>query len=281
MNSKTVKTVIAGFAALSMVGCSQQTASSGTVSTALTMTGSSQASTIAKYKIEHPWLNLFMPAAMALPAPAMTDASGANVTLSKAWVVVKEVELEMTEQVSSAEDDGAEDSIEFSGPFVVDLLSAAPTSFGVAEVPAGVYRRIKMKLEKDAVLPAEAPMGLAGNSIYFEATVAGNQLTYSADDGTEFKISGAGGINLGESSNVLMAIKLADLFKMIDLSGVTSNVNITSSNRVAGVNLCPLIDSSAQDLYTCFRKGLEAAGKLGKDDDGDCEIEEHEDEVED
>lgn len=278
MNSKVVKSVIAGFAAVSM-GCSPTSSSSGNVSTSLTMTGSSQASTLAKYKLQHPWLSLLMPQASALPAPAMTDASGANVSLTKAWVVVKEIELEMEETDAVGEVDS--DGVEFEGPFVVDLLSPTPTSFGVAEVPAGVYRRIKMKLEKDAVLPAEAPMGLAGNSIYFEATVAGNQISYSADDGTEFKISGAGGINLGESSNVLMAIKLADLFKMIDLSGVTSNVAITSANRVAGVNQCPLIDPSANDLYTCFRKGLEQAAKLGKDDDGDCEIEDHEDEVED
>lgn len=276
---RTVKTMIAGVAALSM-GCAQAP-SSGTVSTSLVMTGSSQASTIAKYKIQHPWLSLFMPAAVALTPPAMADASGRNVSLTKAWIVIKEIELKATEVADSAEVEGASDGIEFQGPYVVDLLSAQPASLGVAEIPAGVYRRIKMKLEKDAVMPAEAPAGLSGNSIYFEATVAGNQVTYSAADGTEFQIGGAGGVDLSDNANLLLGVKLADLFKMIDMSSVTSNVAISASNRVPGTNLCPLIDASASDLYTCFRKGLEKAGKLGKDSDGDHEIEADEDEVHD
>lgn len=270
------KTMITGMAMLGIAGCAQSP--SGSVSTSLTMTGSSQAATVAKYKINHPWLSFLMPTAVALTPPSMTDSTGLNVTLNKAWVVVKEIEFKPNETAESSEVDG--DEVKFRGPYVVDLLAVSPAPFGEAELPTGVYRRIKMKLDKDAVLPAEAPVGLSGNSIYFEATVAGNQITYSAADGTEFQIGGAGGINLNDNANLLVTIRLADLFKMIDLSGISSNVAISESNRVAGTNLCPLIDASAQDLYTCIRKGLEKSGKFGKDDDGDHEIEAGEDEVE-
>lgn len=274
----SIKTMIAGVAALSFVGCAKSSESA--VSTSLVMTGSSQASTVAKYKMSHPLLSMFMPAAVALTPPAMTDSSGRNVTLNKAWVVIKEIEFKPNETADSSEAAGASAEIKFRGPYVVDLLSVSPKSFGNAELPTGVYRRIKMKLEKNATLPAEAPVALSGNSIYFEATVAGNQVSYSADDGTEFKISGAGGINLNSNANLLVTIRLADLFKMIDLSGVSSNIAITSSNRIPAANKCPKIDPSAQDLYTCVRKGLEKAGKFGKDENGDNEIKVGEDEVE-
>lgn len=274
----SVKTMIAGLAALNIVGCAQPN-SSTPVSTSLVMTGSSQAATVASYKIQNPWLSFLMPSALALTPPAMTDSTGLNVTLNKAWVVIKEIEFKPNETADEAEMAGASE-IEFQGPYVVDLLSATPSALGTVTIPSGVYRRIKMKLEKDAVLPAEAPAGLSGKSIYFEATVAGHQVTYSAADGTEFQIGGAGGINLSDNADLLVAIKLADLFKMIDLSSVNSNIAISDSNRVPGTNLCPLIDSSAQDLFTCVRKGLEKAGKFGKDDDGDHEIEAGEDEVE-
>lgn len=270
-----VKTVIAGVASLS-IGCANNS-NSGTVSTSLVMTSSSQASTVASYKIQHPWLSMFMPSAEALPTPALTDSSGATVTMSKAWIAIKEIEFKATETADSGE--SAE--VEFQGPYVLDLLSPSPSALGTADVPAATYRRIKMKLEKTATLPADAPAGLNGNSIYFEATVAGNQITYSADDGTEFQIGGAGGVDLSSSANLLVAIKVSDLFKMINLSGINSNIAISSSNRVAGSNLCPLIDASAADLYTCFRKGFEKAGKFGKDDDGDHEMEAGEDEVHD
>lgn len=270
---RTIKAMIAGVAVLS-VGCANSASNSG-VLTSLTMTGSSQATTIAKYKIHHPLLSFFIPTAVALPAPSMTDATGANVTLNKAWIVIKEIEFKGTEVGEASE----APEIEFQGPYVVDLLSAAPTSFGEAVLPTGVYRRIKMKLESAATLPAEAPVALQNNSIYLEGTVAGNQISYSSHDGTEFKISGAGGVNIADNSNLLVAIKMADLFKMIDFTGVGA-VAISENNRVpTASNVCPLIDASAMDLYTCFRVGLEKAGKFGKDDDGDHEIEVGEDEV--
>lgn len=270
-----LKTVIAGVATISM-GCAKNS-DTPTVTTSLVMTGSGQASTLAKYKIQHPWLSMFMPSAVALTPPALVDSQNATVNLTKAWIVIKEIEFKATETADAAESA----DVEFQGPYYVDLLSAAPSSLGSAEVPAATYRRIKMKLEKGATLPADAPAGLSGNSIYLEGTVAGNQFTYVSDDGTEFQIGGAGGMDLSSNANLLVAIKVSDLFKMIDLSSVTNGMAISSTNRVAGSNLCPLIDASAADLYTCFRKGLEKAGKFGKDDDGDHEMEAGEDEVHD
>lgn len=272
---KAVKAMVAGMTVLS-VGCAKAPGDGG-VLTSLTMTGSGQATTIASYKFSNPLLNLIMPSAIAMPAPAMVDAAGANVTLTKAWIVVKEVEFKVAEVGDAAE--AAE--VELQGPYYVDLLSSTPTSFGEASVPAGVYRRIKMKLESAGALPASAPSQLQNKSIYLEGTVAGNQISYSSHDGTEFKISGAGGVNIAESSNMLVAIKMADLFKMIDFTGIGA-VAISEDNRVnTGTSRCPLIDSTAADLYKCFRVGLEKAGKFGKDSDGNHEIEAGEDEVHD
>lgn len=273
-----LKTVIAGVATISM-GCAKNS-DTPTVTTSLVMTGSGQASTIAKYKMQHPWLSMFMPSAVALTPPALVDSKNATVNLTKAWIVIKEIEFKPTEVAGESEASEAPE-VEFQGPYFVDLLSAAPSALGSAEVPVATYRRIKMKLEKGSTIPADAPAGLNGNSIYFEGTVAGNQFTYVSDDGTEFQIGGAGGMDLSSNANLLVAIKVSDLFKMIDLSSVTNGMAISSSNRVAGANLCPLIDASAADLYTCFRKGLEKAGKFGKDDDGDHEMEADEDEVHD
>ncbi|MGZ3769984.1 MAG: DUF4382 domain-containing protein [Bdellovibrio sp.] len=271
-----IKTVVAGIACLS-IGCSSSN-SGQSVSTSLVMTGSGQASTIAKYKVQHPWLSMFLPSAVAFPPPAMTDSTGLVVSMTKSWIVIKEIEFK-ADETAGAEESSSSSEAEFKGPYVVDLLSSTPAPLGIADVPAGNYRRIKMKLEKAATLPADAPAGLNGNSMYFEATVAGNQITFSSDDGSEFQIGGAHGVDISSDAGLLVSIKIADLFKMIDLSGVNSNIAISSSNRVAAVNKCPLIEPSAQDLYTCFRKGFEKAGKFGKDSNGDHEMETSEDEV--
>lgn len=272
-----IKVIVAGMVAAGL-GCAK--ASSGATATAsLKMTGSSQPATVASYKKGNPLLQLLSPTAVALAPPAMADSAGSAVQLTQSWIVVKEIEFKLEEAAGSSEVEGAE--IKFRGPYVVDLLSTIPASFGAAEVPAGVYRRIKMKLEKDAVLPAGSPSQLMGNSIYLQGVVATKSFSYTSQDGTEFKISGPGGVNISETANMVIGVKVSDLFKKINLTAVTNNVAISESNRVNAPNACPTIDASAMDLYTCFRKGLEQAGKFGKDSDDDGEIEVGEDEVKD
>lgn len=279
-----VKVMVAGFAvALVGSGCAKSATDSKLVSTALVMTGSSQPTTIANYKKTPPLFQLLAPTAVALAPPAMTDSGTRVINLNKAWITVKEVEFKLAE-VAGAEE-VASSEVKFQGPYFVDLLSTIPASFGSAEVPAGVYRRIKMKLEKDSALPAGAPTQLAGNSIYFEGTVSGLAFSYAATDGSEFKIAGPGGVNLTDNANLVLGVKVSDLFRLINMDAVAAapNKNISDANRIStgSVSACPSIDASVRDIATCFRKGLEKAGKFGKDSDNDGEIEAGDDEVQD
>ncbi len=270
-----IKVMVAGMV-IAGLGCAK--ASSGSTATAsLVMTGSSQPTTLASYKRSNPLLQLLSPMAIALAPPAMADSAGSPVQLTQSWVVVKEIEFKLAEVAGSSEVAGSE--IEFRGPFVVDLLSSIPASLGTAQVPAGVYKRIKMKLESSATLPAGSPSQLAGKSIYLQGTVAGKSFSYTSQDGSEFKISGAGGVNVSDTASMVIGIKVADLFKLINLNAVTTGVAISESNKVMATNACPNIDASAADLYTCFRKGIEQAGKFGRDSNGNGEIEATEDEV--
>ncbi len=278
--------IVAGLAtALVGVGCAKSASDIKLVPTALSMTGSSQSTTLANYKKAHPLLQLLAPTAVALAPPAMTDSGTRVIALNKAWVIVKEIEFKLAEVAGAAEVEGSE--VKFRGPYFVDLLSTTPASFGAAEVPAGVYRRVKMKLEKDSSIPAGlgAPAQLSGNSIYLEGNVSGQPFSYSAPDGTEFKIAGPGGVTLTETSNMVIGVKVSDLFRLINMDAVfaATNRNISDANRIStgSVSACPLIDNSLRDIAACFRKGLEKAGKFGKDSDNDGEIEAGDDEVQD
>ncbi len=277
------KVVLAGLAtALVGVGCAKSATDTPTVTAALAMTGSSQPKSVANYKKAHPLLQLFSPTAVAFPPPAMTDATTRVVTLNTAWIVVKEVEFKLAEVAGAGEVEGAE--VKFRGPYFVDLLSTIPASFGSASVPAGVYRRVKMKLEKDSTLPAGAPAGLMGKSILLEGNVSTTAFSYTSTDGTEFKIAGPGGVNLSETANLMLGVKMSDLFRMINMDAVVAFAGskaISEANRIPAAGACPLIENSSNDIYTCIRKGLEKAGKFGKDSDNDGEIEVGEDEVQD
>jgi hypothetical protein len=138
-------------------------------------------------------------------------------------------------------------------------------------------RRVKMKLHKAEVLPDGSPTELQDQSVFINGSVGGNSFQLLLDDGTEFKISGASAVNAAEGSDLLAQIQIANIFKQMDLSTVTNNEVIDSSNRHNGTNLCPQIDASANDLYTCFRKGLEKHAKFGEDKNGDDSLDDSSD----
>jgi hypothetical protein len=241
--------------------------SSGGVTTGLTMTGSGQ-NAVAQSSSQK-LFSLFVPTAIALTPPLLEDSGGLSVSLNEAWVVIKEIEFESQELADGSEEDGNE--VEFEGPYFVDLLSDAPVSFGEAVLPATGIRRIKMKLHEAESLPAEAPLSLNGKSIFFSGSVNGFSFTYAADDSTELEIGGPNPIVPTSAKDMLVVIRMADLFKKINLSSITSSTDIHSGNRVNVVGACPSIDASANDLYTCFRKGLSTEGNLGNDD-GDKDL---------
>jgi hypothetical protein len=265
------------------LGCSEDTSkgAANTVPTSLVITASSQSSTIAANKLKPSFLNLFIPQAYALPSPAMVDQSGANLVLSEAWIVLKDIEFKLTETADSGGEAAEGDEMSIRGPFVVDLLSANPAPVESKNIAAASIKRIKFKLHEMQDLPAGSPAELAGNSIFIRGTVGGVAFTYSSRDGAEISVGGPTGVVPDANSDLLMAFQVANLFKSINMSSITTPTDISDSNRVAGSNLCPSIDSSAGDIYTCLRKGLEKEAKFGKDSDKSHEIEDTEDEVED
>lgn len=270
--------VIAGSLAIATLlgGCNGASEAQKTslVTTGFSMTGSGQ-NAVAQTNFQKT-ISLLMPSAHALTPPLLIDSSGANVTLDEAWIVIEEIEFEVAETEMSAGLD--DDDIEFEGPFFVDLLSNSPVSFGEVKIPMEGLRRVKMKLHESNAIPAGAPLGLSGKSIYFSGTVNGISFNYSADDSTEFEISGPNAITPESTKDLLAVIRTADLIKKIDLSSIIAPTSISSSSRFSVANPCPLIDPSATDLYTCFRKGLSSEADFGKDD-GDMDIDQDDESV--
>lgn len=254
--------------AASIVGCGAKTEIPVGVSSGFKMTSSSSAATVAARSPKNFW-ELLNKQAYALPPTTLQDSTGLSITLSKAWTVVKEV------QFKSAEIAGVEDSeieVEFTGPYVVDLLSNMPLVLDTQLIAAKGIRRIKMKLHKAESLPATAPAGLINNSIFMTGVVGVNNFTFQLDDSTEIQIAGPNSFVPSENSELLVEIQLANIFKQIKMSGITNNQVINAGNRAPGANLCPSIDTSAADIYTCVRKGLEKHANFGHDVDGDDDL---------
>lgn len=245
------------------------------VSSSFKMTSSSSAATVAKGS-RSIW-DLLLNKAYAMIPASLQDSTGLSITLSEAWTVVKEVQFK-SDEVAGAEDSSIE--VEFTGPYIVNLLSNTPMVLDTQLIAQKPIRRIKMQLHKAESLPADAPAGLVNNSIYVAGTVGGNNFVFQLDDSTELQIGGPNSFTPGEASELLVEIQLANIFKQINMSTVTNNEVINASNRHAGANLCNSIDPSANDIYTCVRKGLETHANFGCDRDGDDDLDASDDKVE-
>ena len=258
-----------------LASCQPKATTSSQITAGISMTATSKAATVASYK--NKW-SFLMPQANAFISPGLVDSTGAGVNLTKAWVCIKEIEFEAAEVPGAAETDGTE--VSFKGPYYVDLLSSAPTAMDTQQIAASAYQRIKMKLHSvGGVLSAGAPAELANNSIFLQGVVGARNFTFQLDDSTEINIGGPTPVVPADGGSLLIEINLANIFKQINLSTITDNEVISASARHAGTNLCVSIDPSANDIYTCIRKGLEKHADFGKDDDGNHDLGASEDSV--
>lgn len=278
LDNKMILAAVLSSVAVAHVGCAPKNQETvPTVQSTFKMTGSSSAATVAHLNQPKSIFDLFISKAMALIPSSVVDATGATVSLSSAWAVVKEVEFK-SEEAAGVED--SEIEVEFKGPYYVDLLSNTPIALDTQAIAEKPIRRIKMKLEASgAAAPAGAPSALASNSIYFVGSVGGRNFTVKLDDGSEVQIGGPNAFTPGQNSELMVEIQVANVFKQIDLSTVTNNEVIDHNNRHAGTHLCDQIDASANDLYTCFRKGFEKHADFGQDRDGDDDLETGDDSV--
>lgn len=234
-----------------------------------TMAGSSAPTTVAKQNLKFPLLAGLLTEAVALPPPVLKDSTNAVITLSEAWISVKQVEFKSTESPGAGEVDG--DSVSFEIPTAINLIAATAQSFGQARIGSSL-RRIKMQLHNVEVLPTGAPAGLNGKSFYWQGMIEARRFTFNSTEGYEYELAGPNGVTLSENSNILLSIQIANLFKKINMTNVVDNTVISQSSRVPAVNPCPLINASAADIYTCFKDGLKSEANLGKDERNDGEL---------
>ncbi len=277
--------------AIAAVGCAQkkeEAAATGLYTTSFSMGGSAAPRTVAFRSPIEELMSLVMPNATAGIPTNMVDSQDVSVNLTKAWIVVKEIEFKAAETTAEESEDEAVEEIQFRGPYFVDLLAATPEVLDTKTLPAKVYRRIEMKLEaaedeSSTLWPVDAPAGLANRSMYFEGTFgpSNTAFTFSSNDGTEFKVSGANGIAPEEGQNILMSIRFADIIRKIDLTALASatDKDINDGNRIPATDPCPTIESGISDIFTCFRKGMENEADIGKDSDGSGELEDDEDQA--
>lgn len=263
--------------AFTTLSCDSKTenTTTGNPMVSLAMTSSSQPPTVANH---FHLIDLLIPKAFAYPPPAsMVDSAGNTVVIDSIWANFGQIEFKPTELPDGSEVDG--DNIEFSGQYIVNLTSGSPSNFVTGQIASPSIRRIKMKLVRAQTIPIDAPAGMIGKSIFISGTVNSHAFSYSTEDESVIEIAGPNLVTATTNSTVLIELQTANLIKRMDLSAITTTTHISDSNRVVATNPCANIEGSSTDLFTCFYKGIEKESNIGRDDDGDFQLDQEEDSV--
>ncbi len=231
----------------------------------------------------------------------VTDTAGnvsGHITISDAWVVIKEVELQGEDDDENADDDI--NKLEFVGPFALDLLTG--TSY--PEIPqvtidTGVYTDIELDIEKlqnnDLTGMPNLPQGIADKlldySVYIEGSYdSADGTTYVAvpfllalEDGDEFEFSGtdfSSGFMVDDQgvNDIIVAFRLNEWFRFDNTE--TNSDNFTLEDAIAdngNGNEIILRSNTNSEVMHVIADNLEESAEYGKDEDGDHELDENED----
>lgn len=220
---------------------------------------------------------------------SVVDTEGTEIgtlTLTKALVSLKEIKLiQGDEDSNSTEVEEDNESVDFAGPFIVDLLAntVTPTP-GDSTILVGVYTQIEVTLDGN---PA-----LNGSSIYLEGTYTGPTasgnatdmpftLSFELDD--EFQLTGDGdnpvGINVSEgvTNPIIIAFRLNKWFRFNDPQTNPENVNFSDVVPTGGVIQLIINEGDTDAICEVIVSNIESSGDFGEDINEDGQLSSDED----
>ena len=161
------------------------------------------------------------PAAGARASMAITMTSGANtLIITKAQVVLRELELKLAASVTCATGTSSDDCEEIElGPMLIDLpLTDAVATPITAQVPAGTYREIEFDIRRPGTDPADVAFVSANPnfnnvSIRVEGTYNGTPFVFTSQLDQEVQIDLVPPAVITEANNnVTIAVNIRDWF---------------------------------------------------------------------
>lgn len=294
--NKTISALTFSTLAIALAGCNASGDGKGAVtldinSTTTTLTRSGTVSALA----------LINPTAPVINGDSTTAGT---ITLSEAWIVVKEIELEHADDYS---DDIEEDldinddseKVEFRGPFVIDLLSGQSyPPLPQVTIDTGIYEDIEMDIEKldvnDLVgigdLPGDLETTLQNYSMYLSGSYSSADgfthvdvpfdLMYDQTD--EFEFSGAdfaSGFVVDDSgiNDIIVAFRMLNWFVFNNPETNNSSIIDFNNDVVLTSGQIILDGSTNNELMIIIEDNIEDSAEYGEDDDDDGELDEDED----
>lgn len=236
---------------------------------------------------------------------AVKTTSGTQIgviTITDARIAIKDIEFDMfTDDADTAVELAANESIEFEGPFIVDLLANTSTpEISTADLLPGRYTEIEMDIDKiqDNDLQANPDLltatdPLFENSIYLEGSYTGAtadgdvtaavfKLSYDLDEEFELPIADPNlSINVQDRtfSAVIIAFRLNKWFSFSDTETNPESLDFRSLSLSSSQIVLDKDSSGANDkIRKVIKDNIKKSADLGEDDDDDGILDSSEDE---
>jgi hypothetical protein len=247
---------------------------------------------------------------VVLPVINRDSTKAGDITLKKAWIVIRSIELERDDDDDNDQDDD-DDEIEFVGPFVVNLLTNEVTpDLPQLSLPQGRYDDVEIEYghlrSDDLGVDGEPLMDQfpdLGNeySVYLEGGYTSENGTYSDidfrftyDEDDEFELSGLDpslGFDVNGDVDLIVAFRMARWFRFDDDDTNDDNVEFEQGVTTVDIglqterNVIYLDDDDSSDLaesvFEVIEENIEESADYGDDDDGDGELDSDEDDDDD
>ena len=228
------------------------------------------------------------------------DTSGISegkITLSEARLNIYQIELEMDDnEIDSEEEQDQEQEIEYTGPFVIDLLNnSTDPEIPYIELLPGSYDEIKLKLAKVESDHPTVDSGdpLYGNSIYMEGTYTGATLEETVTDmpvilsialDEEFTLQADGeGMVLDEGviNELIIAYRLAIWFRFDNPDTNEDSVEFgdvwVEDDGDGGFHIVLDETGSNAPQWDVIMENVKASTDFGEDEDDNGELDDDED----
>lgn len=296
-----VSALVAGSAIL-LTACGPSSGTATTGKTTMSIQGTSPSGTATRTA-----LRSTAGTSVDIPVYDKDGMADGTLTLTKAWMVVKEVDMEKEDEV---EVDGVETEteveVEFVGPFVVNLLtSTSAPEFPALYIDGAFYDEIEMDIEKlgandldaNGVPLIETYPELGQYSLYLEGTYTDqNASTYvnipftlMYDQTDEFEMSGAAlgngvTVEAGQVANLIIAFRMASWFRFDDPdtnADLLYSIGEAIQDDGAGGYQLVLDGNTNSNIMDIIEDNIEDSADFGEDDDGDGELGSDEDEDDD
>lgn len=250
---------------------------------------------------------------IVVPVIDTASTKAGDLSLNKAWIVIRSIELEQDDDDDDQEDDDSDDDddIEFVGPFVVNLLTNEVTpTLPELSLPKGRYDDIEIEygplrttdlgadgeplMDQFPDLNNEYSLYLEGSYTSANGTFTDIDFRFTYDDDDDFELSGLDpslGFDVTGEVDLIVAFRMARWFRFDDDDtnddgvefehGVTTvDIGLQSERNVIFLD----DDDStgnAQKVFEVIEENIEESADYGDDEDDDGELDSDEDDDDD